>query len=255
MLNEILANKRGELAALRQRALPAPPALRSVDLSRRPGQPLRLIAEIKRRSPSAGPLSSKLGIAERARIYEEAGADMVSVLCDAVYFDGAYEHLALARAATSIPLLCKEFVIDELQLDSARAFGADAVLLIVRCLTPVRLAQLTAAASARGLISLVEVHTPDEVPIALDAGATLIGVNARDLETLQLDAARARRVLESLPEGVTRVHLSGIHRPDQVAEVARSTAHAALLGETLMRHDDPRDLMLALAAAAAGQTG
>jgi indole-3-glycerol phosphate synthase len=255
MLNEILANKRAELPGLRKRALPAPPALRRVDLSRAAGQPLRLIAEIKRRSPSAGALSTKLGVPERARAYEDGGAAMVSVLCDAVYFDGAYEHLALARSATTLPLLCKEFVLDEVQLDAARAFGADAILLIVRCLTPLRLAQLVAAATARGLVSLVEVHAPEEVPVALDAGATLIGVNARDLETLEMDAPRARRVLESLPDGVTRLHLSGIHTPDQLAELARSTAHAALLGETLMRLDDPRDLLRDLAAAAAGRTG
>ncbi len=252
MLQEILRNKLDELDELRQRRLPAPPALRPVTLGRETGEPLRLIAEIKRRSPSAGSLSTRLGVAERARAYEAGGAHMISVLCDAKYFDGAYEHLGLARSATSLPILCKEFVLDEAQLDAARAYGADAVLLIVRCLTPERLAALVSAAEQRGLLPLVEVHGPSELQAALDAGARLVGVNARDLDTLKLDADQARRVLGALPDGVCRVHLSGIHAPAQVAEVARSKVDAALIGESLMRADDPTELLRNMVAAARG---
>src|SRR5688572_22982795 len=129
VLAKILDTKRSELAELRRRPLPAPPPLRPVRLSRAAGAPLALITEIKRRSPSAGALSTVLSVAERARAYERAGASMLSVLCDRPYFDGEYAHLAEARAATSLPILCKEFVLDESQLDAARAFGADAVLL------------------------------------------------------------------------------------------------------------------------------
>lgn len=252
MLREILGHKREELPALRRARLPPPPPLRPVELSRAPGEGLKLIAEIKRRSPSAGPLSTALGVAERARVYERGGARMLSVLCDSKYFDGSYDHLALARAATELPILCKEFVLDECQLDAARAHGADAVLLIVRCLTPERLAVLIAAAQSRGLAALVEVHAPAEATIALDAGATLIGVNARDLDTLELHPEQARRVLAALPAPIVRVHLSGIHTDAQVTEVARSPADAALIGESLMRADDPLPLLSSLVAACAG---
>ena len=132
----------------------------------------------------------------------------------------------------------------------ALAFGADAVLLIVRCLSPAQLARLLQAAAERGLAVLTEVHAPEEVPVALDAGAQIIGVNARDLDTLQLDAARAQRVLAELPAHVIRVHLSGIKDEAQVSECARSPIDAALMGEVLMRLDDPEPLLRRLAQAA-----
>jgi indole-3-glycerol phosphate synthase len=250
VLDEILASKRAELPRLRREVLPTPPELRPVDLRRSAGGPLKLIAEIKRRSPSAGTLSSVLGVGERAAAYERAGAQMVSVLCDHKYFDGAYPHLARARAATSLPILCKEFVIDEVQLDLARAYGADAVLLIVRCVSPQRLSELLAAAAARGLAVLTEVYTPEEVPVALDAGAEVIGVNARDLQTLVLDRGRAVKTLAALPERCVRLHLSGLRDERQVAEVADSRADAALIGECLMREDDPVPLLARLVQAA-----
>jgi indole-3-glycerol phosphate synthase len=250
VLQQILATKRGELAELRRQRLPAPPPLRPVALGRAPGRPLGLITEIKLRSPSAGALSRVLGVAERARAYEQGGSSMLSVLCDATYFDGSYAHLAQARAACSLPVLCKEFIVDEVQLDAARAHGADAVLLIVRCLEPGRVGQLLRAAAERGLAVLTEVHAPEEVPVALDAGAQLIGVNARDLDTLVLDAARAERILAELPAGVTRVHLSGIRDEAQIRACARSGADAALIGECLMRQDDPVPLLRRLVAAA-----
>lgn len=211
---------------------------------------LSLITEIKRRSPSAGELSTVLSVAERAKAYERAGASMLSVLCDAHFFDGDYQHLLDARAVTELPLLCKEFVIDESQLDAARAFGADAVLLIVRCLTPARTAELVAGARARQLVPFVEVATEAELKVALDSGADLIGVNARDLDTLVMDAERAARVLAAIPDPVVRVHLSGLAKPEDVTRIRQSGADAALVGEALMRADDPEPLLSALAAAA-----
>ena len=250
VLETILAAKQSELADLRARPLPSPPARRPLALARGVGEPLRIIAEIKFRSPSAGPLSTRLSVAERARRYEQSGARMISVLCDARFFDGSYEHLAEARSSCSLPLLCKEFVVDEVQLDLARAFGADAVLLIVRCLTPERLTELVAAAKARDLVPFVEVATQEEVPLALDAGAELVGVNSRDLDTLSMDGARAEAILSELPQGVTRVQLSGLGSPEAVARVARSRADAALIGEALMRLDDPSPLLSELVAQA-----
>jgi indole-3-glycerol phosphate synthase len=251
VLAEILAQKQSELEGLHGRPLPAPPALRPVQLSRAQNAGrLSLITEIKRRSPSAGNLSTVLSVAERAAAYERAGASMLSVLCDARFFGGDYEHLAEARAATSIPILCKEFVIDPVQLDAARAFGADAVLLIVRCLSAELTRSLITAARERQLVPFVEVATEDELQVALDAGADLIGVNARDLDTLVMDAARAARVLAAVPTGVTRVHLSGLSKPDDVARIRASGADAALVGEALMRADDPEPLLRSLANAA-----
>ncbi|MEI9951347.1 MAG: indole-3-glycerol-phosphate synthase [Pseudomonadota bacterium] len=252
LLARILDNKRSELPALRALKLPAPPGPRAFSL-RRAGSALQLIAEIKFRSPSAGALSTALSVSERARAYQRAGASMISVLCDASFFDGSFMHLAEARSACELPLLCKEFVIDESQLDAAVAYGADAVLLIVRCLTEARLAELTRAARARKLEPFVEVMTDEESKIAVSVGASLIGVNARDLDALAMDATRAARVLAELPASATRVHLSGIARPEDVQRVAASPADAALIGEALMREDQPEARLRALVAAAAGR--
>jgi len=250
VLERILAQKSEDVARLRQRRFPAPGARRALDLHRKPGEPLRLITEIKRRSPSAGALSTHLSVADRARAYERGGANMISVLCDEAFFDGRFEHLQEARAASSLPLLCKDFVIDEVQLDAARSFGADAVLLIVRCLDAARLPVLVAAARARELEPFVEIVDDREAARALEAGATWIGVNARDLDTLVMDRERARTTLAALPDSVTRVHLSGLAKPEDVALVAQGPAHAALLGEALMRLDDPTPLLTALVASA-----
>ncbi|HEY6559621.1 MAG TPA: indole-3-glycerol phosphate synthase TrpC [Polyangiaceae bacterium] len=250
LLERILATKRDELSGMRGSALPAPPARRAVELRRGPGTPLRLITEIKLRSPSAGALSTVLGVPERASAYARAGAAMLSVLCDRSYFDGSYAHLQQARDACSLPILCKEFVIDPCQLDWARAFGADAVLLIVRCLTEAQLPVLVAAARERELEPFVEVTNESEAARALAAGATLIGVNARDLDTLQMDSARAAKVLAELPSTLTRVQLSGIATPEAVRDVARGPADAALIGEALMRQADPGPLLRQLVEAA-----
>ena len=252
VLAEILATKVSEVASLRGRRFGAGPPRRTVALTRAPGEPLRLITEIKRRSPSAGVLSTRLSVAERAAAYERAGASMVSVLCDERYFDGSFEHLSAARGACSLPLLCKEFVIDEVQLDAARSYGADAVLLIVRCVEPARVPELVRAARERELEPFVEVATEAEARIAVDAGATLVGVNARDLDTLAMDAARVARILAELPATVVSVHLSGLATPEAVTAVARGPAHAALIGETLMRRDDPEPLLRDLVLAARG---
>ena len=175
---------------------------------------------------------------------------MVSVLCDQSFFDGALQHLKQAREHCELPLLCKDFVIDEVQLDAARAWGADAVLLIVRCVSADRLHALWGSAVERDLVPLVEVTTEAEAELAVGLGASLVGVNARDLDTLQMDLDRAARVLASLPAGVTAVHLSGVSSPGQVAEVARSRTDAVLVGEALMRQDDPEPLLSQLVDAA-----
>lgn len=254
VLSEILAAKRSEIPRLRADAKTALRASRfeprPVSLFREPAAPLRLIAELKFRSPSAGPLSRNLDVEGRARAYQVGGAAMMSVLCDGPFFDGDYSHLTRARTACDLPLLCKEFILDEIQLEYAAASGADWALLIVRCLEPAALERLIGRASQLGLVALVEVHTPAEVNVALDAGAKVIGVNARNLDTLEMHAEQAAQVLDSLPAHVTSLHLSGLKTPADVATIARSTAHGALIGEVLMRLDDPLPLLTSLSEAA-----
>lgn len=246
MLAAILEQKRTELEPLRRRSLPLAPPKRTFELRRSPGQGLRLIAEFKRRSPSAGALSTALTLEQRARAYERGGAAMMSVLCDHSFFGGAYEDLARARSATRLPLLCKEFVIDEIQLDAARAYGADAILLIVRCLSPAALTRLAQGARDRDLLPLVEAHGESEAQTALDSGASLIGVNARDLDSLQMDTDGAAAALKKLPPSVTRLHLSGVKTCTDVASIAKSGVDGALVGECLMRQEDPEPLLHAL---------
>ena len=251
LLARILETKRKEIAAGRHRPLPVPPKLRPIHLRRAEHDPLRILAEIKLRSPSAGQLSTRLSIAERAAMYERSGCSMISVLCDQEFFGGSYGNLALARQACNLPLLCKEFVIDEQQLDWARAFGADAVLLIARCVDRDSLQRLHQAALARGLLAIVEIANLQEAQTVLELGLPVIGVNARDLDTLQMDQARARSVLRALPSTTTRIHFSGLKAAEDVETVSKSGLDAALIGEVLMRLDNPEPLLTAMVKAAA----
>jgi indole-3-glycerol phosphate synthase len=261
VLDSILRAKEAEVAKLASTP-PAPStttprgALALSHLARAPGAPLRLITEIKRRSPSAGPLSTVLSVKERALTYASNGASMISVLADMPFFDGAWAHVAEARRAVdaaglAVPILAKEFVIHTRQLEEANAAGADAVLLIARIVDSATLARLFEAATRLGIEPLVEVVTEDELAAALDAGARIIGVNTRDLDTLEMDPARAARLLSAIPEDRVAVHLSGLKSADDVAGVARTSADAALVGEALMRADDPAPLLAAMLRATA----
>jgi indole-3-glycerol phosphate synthase len=263
VLEGILQTKREEIRALAKtpstpRTSAKPRSSSVIDaLARHRGQgdPLRLIAEIKRRSPSAGPLSTTLSVPDRALAYARAGASMISVLCDERFFDGGFRHVVSAREALdgtglSVPILAKEFILDERQLEEAAACGADAALLIVRIVSHDRLAQLVTHARSLGLEPLVEVVTNEELSAALDADAKVIGVNARDLDTLVMDAARAARVLAAIPDDRIAVHLSGLKGAGDVGAVAKTDADAALIGEALMRQDDPTALLETFVAAA-----
>jgi indole-3-glycerol phosphate synthase len=260
LLADILARKESDVATLRRR--PRSGTTREVidvvhALRRAAGAPLRLIAEVKLRSPSAGILSRALPPAVRALAYAEAGAAMVSILCDGPFFDGAWEHLGAARdrldaAASTVPLLAKEFIVNERQLEEARDCGADGVLLIARIVSPSRLTALASAARAERLEPVVEVVDARELAAAMTAGARVVGVNARDLDTLEMDIERAARVLAAVPTGVAAIHLSGLRDALAVREVGRGRADAALVGEALMRLDDPRPLLREMVAAARG---
>ncbi|HEY6458491.1 MAG TPA: bifunctional indole-3-glycerol-phosphate synthase TrpC/phosphoribosylanthranilate isomerase TrpF, partial [Polyangiaceae bacterium] len=223
LLADIVASKRREIEALKARGkdvarkaaplrgpLEARPRLDVVGALRRPvGAPLRLVTEVKLRSPSAGALSRAMTPDARAAAYASGGAAMVSVLCDGPFFDGAWEHLEAARARVErTPLLAKEFVLDAAQIVEARARGGDAVLLIARIVDRATLASLARAARDEGIEPLVEVVDEGELDAALAAGARLVGVNARDLDTLAMDAARTARVLDAIPASVVAVHFS-----------------------------------------------
>lgn len=207
----------------------------------------QVIAECKRRSPSRGILRAAYDPAAHARAYASAGAAAISVLTEPTFFDGAPEHLQAVRAAVTVPLLRKDFTVSEYQLIESAVLGADAVLLIVGALEQGELRSLTAAASARGLAALVEVHDEEELQRALDAGATILGVNSRNLRTLQVDLTVLDRLAASLPSGVTAVAESGIRTHADLERLSFVGYHAFLVGERLIVQPDPgvalRDLV------------
>jgi indole-3-glycerol phosphate synthase len=200
-----------------------------------------VIAEIKRRSPSAGEIRAheRGDVARIARAYTEGGAAAVSVLCDGPGFGGCVLDLRRATRAVAAPVLFKEFVLDELQLDLARAAGAHMVLLLVRALSTERLNALVRATIERGMAPVVEAADADELLVAIDTGADILGVNARDLRTFRVDKAAAQRALASIPAERIAIHMSGVHTPSDLGEVAAGRADAVLVGESLMRAADP----------------
>jgi indole-3-glycerol phosphate synthase len=202
----------------------------------RPG--LSLIAEHKRRSPSAGPIREGVSVQDVVGAYERGGAAALSVLTDGPHFGGSLEDLRLARAASALPILRKDFIVDAYQLHESAAAGADAVLLIVAALDEAELARLHALAFDLGLAALVEVHDELELERAAQAGASLIGINNRDLRTMQVDAGRTFRLLEGMPDGVAVVAESGLRERAQLDELADGGIDAVLVGEALMRAPD-----------------
>jgi indole-3-glycerol phosphate synthase len=239
------------LASLRRDAESAAPA-RSLAraLRRGPGQPVRAIAEIKRASPSAGPIRPGADPAEIARDYAAGGASALSVLTDRDFFDGDLAFLPRVRAAVDVPLLRKDFLIDEYQVVEARAAGADAVLLIVAALDDARLSALAALAAELGMDALVEVHDEAEADRAAAARAPIIGVNHRDLATFTIDMGLTARLAPRLPAGTVLIGESGIRTAADVAALGAAGAHAVLVGESLMRQPSPG---AALAELLAGQ--
>jgi indole-3-glycerol phosphate synthase len=198
----------------------------------------RVIAEIKRRSPSRGEIRADFDAAACARAYAGAGAAALSVLTDERYFGGSLAVLAQVREAVSLPLLRKDFIVDAYQVDEARVHGADAVLLIAAALDPGALRGLAAHAEAIGLDALVEVHDERELEAALAAGADLIGINNRDLRTFEVDLGVTERLAGKLPEGCVVVSESGIFTARDWERLEAAGAHAFLVGEALMRESD-----------------
>jgi len=200
---------------------------------------ISVIAEIKRASPSKGPIRPELDVAGIASAYESAGAAAVSVLTEERYFKGSLDDLRAARAACGLPLLRKDFIIDSYQVWEAAEAGADAVLLIVAALSAEELVSLRQEAEAAGLECLVEVHSLEEMERAAAAGARLIGINNRDLRTFEVSLRTTTDMMNHAPEGVPIVSESGIRGAADVSMLANAGVNAVLVGETLMRSEDP----------------
>lgn len=247
VLDDIVAGVREDLAermervpleALKQRAAKAPEALDAAAVLR--GDDVCVIAEVKRSSPSKGALAAIADPAALARDYEDGGAHCISVLTEQRRFAGSLDDLAAVRAAVDVPLLRKDFVVTSYQLWEARAYGADLVLLIVAALDQPALVSLVERARSLGLTPLVEVHDEEEVARALDAGADVIGVNARNLRTLEVDRGTFARLAPLIPDRCVRIAESGVRGPHDLIAYAEAGADAVLVGEALVTGGDPR---------------
>jgi len=235
---------REPLEALRERAAGRPAALDPLArLEAWPAVTRPVIAEVKRRSPSKGPLRPDLDPADLARRYEAAGALAISVLTEPDHFGGSVADLEAVRASVGIPVLYKDFVLDPYQLWEARAAGADLALLIVALLGG-ETARYVALAAEAGLTPLVEVHDRPELEVALASGARLVGVNNRNLKTFQVDLGVSRGLLPRLPAGVLGVAESGLRAPGDLDDLAGFGARAFLIGEALVRDPDPGAALL-----------
>lgn len=243
VLDRILAETREEVARRKREepleAVSSPQARRGRFAAAlgRPG--IGVIAEFKRRSPSAGALREEPDLRAILGAYERGGAVAVSVLTEGPNFEGSLADLRLAAAASELPRLRKDFIVDEHQLREALLAGADAVLLIVAALSEAELASLHGAARAMGLDVLVEVHDREELDRALGLGAGIIGINNRDLRDFSVDVGRTERLMEQMPSGVTVVSESGIVAADQLERLLGLGVQAVLVGELLMRSADP----------------
>jgi indole-3-glycerol phosphate synthase len=246
ILTEIVQSKRREVERDRRRmpleeleaqAAEAPP-VRDFRAALDGRGAISLIAEVKKASPSVKVIREDFEPVAIARAYQDYGAACMSVLTDVPYFQGHLSYLARIRAATAIPLLRKDFLIDEYQVVEARVAGADAILLIAEILDDATMAALLERARGLGMAALVEFHDPANLPRVLAAGADLIGVNNRDLHTFTTDLGRTMRVRDQIPDGVLLVSESGIHSHAQVEQLEKAGVHAILVGESLMRAPD-----------------
>jgi indole-3-glycerol phosphate synthase len=253
ILDRIVAVKHAEVRALRARAselrerASEAPAPRGFAASLRRPREVRLLAEVKRRSPSAGEIRPGADPVDVARAYREGGAAALSVLTDREFFGGELDFLVRVRRAVDLPVLRKDFVVDPLQLWEARAAGADGILLIVRILSDAQMADLLALTSELGMDALVEAHTAGEMERALAAGATLVGVNNRDLSTFVTDLELSISLARGVAEEVTLVAESGIRTAADVDRLGAAGFDAILVGESLMRQPDPAAAATALA--------
>jgi indole-3-glycerol phosphate synthase len=257
-LDDIIAGVREDLALrqasvtldrLKERVQHIDPALDPMPVFKGPG--VSVIAEVKRSSPSKGALAEITDPAALAGEYEAGGAAAISVLTEGRRFGGSLDDLVRVRLAVDIPVLRKDFIVTAYQLFEARAAGADLALLIVAALSDVELVCLIERAESIGLTPLVEVHTSEEISRAVSAGARVIGVNARNLQTLQVDPTTFARLAPQIPAGIIRIAESGVRGPRDVIDLARAGADVVLVGEALVTGRDPRSGVADLVAAGA----
>jgi indole-3-glycerol phosphate synthase len=258
VLDDILEGVRADLAerqraisldALKEMASHAPSARDALGALRSEG--VSVIAEVKRSSPSKGALAAIADPAALARDYEDGGAKVISVLTERRRFGGGLDDLAAVRNNVDVAVLRKDFIVTSYQLWEARAYGADLVLLIVAALEQPALVSLVERAESIGLTPLVEVHTEDEVARAVDAGAKVIGVNARDLKTLKVDRGVFARIAPLIPKNIVKIAESGVRGPHDLLSYASSGADAVLVGESLVLGKNPRAAVADLVAAGA----
>ncbi|GAA4716808.1 indole-3-glycerol phosphate synthase TrpC [Phytohabitans rumicis] len=253
VLDEILAGVREDVELRQQRvslervkelAAAAPPALDAYAALRKPG--VGVIAEVKRSSPSKGQLAEIPDPADLATEYAAGGARCISVLTEGRWFGGSLDDLVSVRAAVQVPVLRKDFVVSSYQVHEARAHGADLVLLIVAALEQKVLVGLLERIESLGMTALVEVHTEEEADRALEAGAQVIGVNARNLRTLEVDRSVFERIAPGLPNNVVKIAESGVRGPHDLIRYASAGADAVLVGEGLVTKKSPRDAVAEL---------
>lgn len=247
ILGTIVARKREEIPRLREqadranwaeraRAAPAPPDFEAA--LRAPGR-IRVIAEIKKASPSAGVLREDFDPVALARTYASGGADAISVLTDQDFFQGSIEDLRSVRSAVSLPLLRKDFLLDAVQIYEARLAGASAVLFIAECLSPDELRGLVGLAKEVGLSTLVELYDPNNLSAVVDSGTTIIGVNNRDLRTFETNLDHTLELIDRIPKDLVLVSESGIRTRADVARLRSAGVQAILVGESLLRSPNP----------------
>ena len=257
VLGRIIENKRQDLLQLSRdldpgvlcQAVADAPPVRDFAAALKPNGRAPIIAELKRRSPSAGRLISRADAGQRAVTYRDGGAAALSILTDNRYFGGSIGDLTRARQAADLPVLCKDFIIDPLQLLLARSAGADAVLLIAAALEPAQLADLFGRARDLGLTPLVEVHQAGELEAVLGLDPPLVGINNRDLVSLEVDITQSLRIRPLVPPGPLVVAESGINSGQDVARLRKAGLDAFLVGSALMTAQDPAALLGELASA------
>jgi len=247
ILDDIVARKKERLAALRERSVQkeiekaalSAPEPRDFFAALKHAEKPAVIAEIKRASPSAGQIRSDLEVGKIAASYERAGAAAISVITEEDFFEGRLEYLEEARGAVSLPILCKDFIIDPTQVLTARAAGADGLLLIAAILPQRTLRELLAVASHLAMACLVEVHDEEELSRVLETEARLIGINNRDLRTFQVSLETTLRLRPSIPSNRLIVSESGIQTRSDLQSLAAVGVDAVLVGTSLMRAEDP----------------
>lgn len=243
VLDKIAAHKKGEVQESKERRpqkileqrIAGLNATRDFKAALAREDRISLIAEIKKASPSAGIIRDDFDPMRIAQVYEKEGADAISVLTDKVFFQGSLEALLSVKETSSLPVLRKDFIIDPYQIYEARAFGADAILLIVSLLSQDTLRLYLSTAQGLELAALVEVHTEEELHIAVDASAEIIGINNRNLKTFAVDIEKTLQLLPKLPKDVLCVSESGINNPDDIHKLRRAGVDAVLIGTAFMK--------------------